>query len=303
MADLHANPDAKQSSQPLVGIVWMLVTSALFVTVTASVKHGAAELPAAMSAFVRYFLGLVFFIPIFPRLFQLRLTRQQVQFVAIRGATHSLGVILWFFAMTRISIAEVTSMGYMTPVYVTLAAALFLGEKLAIRRLAAIFVAFIGALVILRPGLRELSDGHIAMIFSAGFFAISYLTAKKLADELPASVVVALLSVTVTIGLFPFALAVWRWPTAEELGWLCLIAVVATAGHYSMTRAFAVAPVSVTQPVTFTQLVWSVLVGYFMFSEAIDIWVILGGTLILLAATFIAIREAMLQRAKPDLTL
>ena len=78
---------------------------------------------------------------------------------------------------------------------------------------------------------------------------------------------------------------------------LFLIAILATLGHYSMTRAFAAAPVSVTQPVVFTQLIWSVLAGYLLFGEDIDGWVILGGTLIMAAATFIAVREAMLKRA------
>ena len=63
---------------------------------------------------------------------------------SLRGAAHSIGVIAWFYAMTKITIAEVTAMNYLVPVYVTLGAALFLGETLAMRRLAAIMAAFIG---------------------------------------------------------------------------------------------------------------------------------------------------------------
>lgn len=274
----------------------MLLTGVLFVGVTATVKAGAADLPAAMSAFLRYVLGLVFLMPMLGILTRLKLTKQQLRLFGLRGLAHTIGVCCWFYAMTRITIAEVTAMNYMTPIYVTLAAALFLGERLAARRLLAVGVAFIGALVILRPGLRELSDGHLAMIFAALFLAASYLTAKRMADELPASIVVAMLSITVTIGLLPLALLVWRWPTWEETAWMFAVAVFATAGHYTMTRAFAAAPVNVTQPVVFTQLVWSVLVGYLWFGEELDIWVILGGVLIVAAATFIAIREAMLKR-------
>ena len=275
----------------------MALTGVLFVGVTATVKAGASDLPAAMSAFLRYVLGLVFLIPVIGPLWRLRLTKRQLKLFGLRGLAHTFGVCLWFYAMTRITIAEVTAMNYMTPIYVTLAAAVFLGERLASRRLIAIAVAFLGALVILRPGVRELGDGHLAMIFAALFLATSYLTAKRMADELPASIVVAMLSITVTICLFPLALIVWRWPTWEETTWMCAVAVFATAGHYTMTRAFAAAPVSVTQPVVFTQLIWSVLIGFFLFEEAIDIWVIVGGIMIVSAATFIAIREAMLKRA------
>ncbi len=302
MAEFPAAPATTQSSgeSALHGILWMLLTAVLFVAMTAAVKAGATELPAAMSAFLRYVLGLVFLIPILGTLGRLRLTKRQIKLFGWRGLVHSVGVCCWFYAMTRITIAEVTAMNYMTPIYVTLAAALFLGEKLAMRRILAIGVAFFGAIVILRPGMRELSEGHLAMIFTALSLAMSYLIAKRLAGELPASVIVAMLSITVTIGLFPLALVVWQWPTWGETGWMFVVASLATAGHYSMTRAFAVAPVNVTQPVVFTQLVWSVIAGYFVFSEPVDIWVILGGTLIVAAATFIAIREAMLKRTGPQ---
>jgi len=284
------------TQHPVAGVLWMILTGLLFVAVTAAVKQGASELPAPMSAFLRYILGLVFLVPVLGTLRHVKLTRRQFRMFGMRGLVHSFAVCLWFYAMTRITIAEVTAMNYMTPIYITLAAALFLGERVAAARFMAIGIAFTGALIILRPGFREITDGHFAMIFTAIFFAISYLTAKRLADELPASIVVAMLSITVTIGLFPLALWVWHWPTLEETAWMFLVATLATGGHYSMTRAFAAAPVSVTQPVTFLQLVWSVIIGAFLFGEGVDFWVILGGALIIIAASFIAVREAMLKR-------
>ena len=74
-----------------------------------------------------------------------------------RGLAHGLGVILWFYSMARLPIAEVTAIGYTTPIFVSIGAALFLGEVLAFRRIFAILIAFIGMLIILRPGLEVLS--------------------------------------------------------------------------------------------------------------------------------------------------
>ncbi|MCV6592828.1 MAG: DMT family transporter [Silicimonas sp.] len=300
MAEFPATsePDPEPGSAPLSGVLWMLLAGLLFVAMTATVKASSADLPAPMSAFLRYVFGLVFLIPILNSLWRLKLTKRQAKHFALRGVVHTVGVCCWFYAMTRITIAEVTAMNYMVPIYVTLAAALFLGERLATRRIAAIAVAFVGALIILRPGLRELSDGHLAMIFTAFCLAASYVIAKPMADELPAGLVVGMLSITVTIGLTPLAIAYWHWPTGEETLWLLAVATLATGGHYSITRAFAAAPVSVTQPVVFMQLVWSVLLGYFLFDEGIDLWVIGGGILILAAASFITIREAMLRRRR-----
>ena len=275
----------------------MLVTGICFIAVTALVKTMGPRMPPAEMAFLRYAMGLVFLLPALGQMRSAQLTRRQWRLFGLRGFFHGLGVILWFFAMVRIPIADVTAMNYLAPVYVTLGAALFLGERLAFRRIAAVVMALIGAAIILRPGFREISSGHLAMLVAAVVFAGSYLTAKVMADEVKPGVVVAMLSIFVTLTLAPFALANWVTPSLGDLGMLFCVACFATAGHYTMTLAFAAAPVTVTQPVTFTQLIWAVLLGAVVFDEAVDIWVVLGGLVILASVTFITWREAVLNRA------
>ena len=282
--------------RPIAGILWMMLTGIMFVCVTAIVKHLGSDVPAAQAAFLRYLLGLVFLIPMIRPILAARLTSRQVRLFALRGGVHTLAVILWFFAMARIPLAEVTAMNYLSPVYVTIGAALFLGEKLPPRRLAAVVVALIGAFIILRPGIRTVEMGHIAMLGTAVMFAVGYLTAKQLSGEVSAAVVVGMLSITVTIGLAPFAWSVWVTPTLTQIGWLFLVACFATAGHYTMTLAFAAAPLTVTQPVTFLQLVWAVLLGALAFGEAVDGWVIVGGLVIMGSVSFITWREAVARR-------
>lgn len=282
--------------RPVIGIFWMLVTGICFIAVTALVKYMGPRVPPVEMAFLRYLLGLVFLVPVLGTLRKTRLTPRQWKFFGLRGVMHAFGVMLWFYAMVRIPIADVTAMNYLAPVYVTIGAAIFLGERLAFRRVLAIVAALIGALIILRPGFREISDGHIAMLFTAVLFGGSYLTAKIMADEVAPSVVVAMLSIFVTLALAPFAIAQWVTPTLGDLGLLFCVACFAVAGHYTMTLAFAAAPVTVTQPVTFTQLVWAALLGYLVFDEVIDIWVVIGGVVILGSVIFITWREAKLKR-------
>jgi len=272
------------------------VTGLCFVAVTAIVKHVGGAVPAAEAAFLRYALGLVFVIPMIRPILNAQLTRQDLALFSLRGATQTIGVILWFYSMTQISIAEVTAMNYLSPVYVTIGAALVLGERFAARRFLAVMAALIGALIILRPGFREISSGHFAMLLTAILFAFGYLIAKRMADIVSPGVVVGMLSITVTIGLAPFAWAVWVTPTLAQLFWLFLVAVFATAGHFSMTLAFRAAPVSVTQPVTFLQLVWATLLGAVFFNEPADSWVMFGGGIIIAAISFISWREAVLKR-------
>ena len=282
--------------RPITGIFWMLVTGVCFICVTAIVKYMGPRLPAAEAAFLRYAIGLLFLLPVLGTLRSAHLNRRQWSLFGLRGLLHALGVILWFYAMTRIPIAEVTAMNYLAPIYVTIGAALFLGEKLATRRIFAVCMGLAGAAIILRPGFRDVSTGHLAMLVAAAVFGGSYLLAKVLADEVKPAIVVVMLSVFVTIGLAPFALPVWIMPSFRELLLLAAVAFFATAGHYTMTLAFAAAPLTVTQPVTFLQLLWATLLGAVFFAEPVDIWVVLGGAVILGSVTFITWREAVLKR-------
>jgi drug/metabolite transporter (DMT)-like permease len=153
-----------------------------------------------------------------------------------------------------------------------------------------------GAVIILRPGFRELTGGHFAMLVAAVVFGGAYLLAKVLADEVRASIVVGMMSRFVTLFLAPVAYYAWIAPLWTEVVILAAVACFATAGHYTMTLAFAAAPLTVTQPVTFLQLVWATALGALVFAEPIDVWVIIGGFVILGSVTFITWREAMLNR-------
>ena len=285
------------SYRPLAGMFWMFAAGLSFVVMTALVKSLGTTMSPIQAAFIRYALGLVFLLPALRLILSTHLTKRHLTLFGLRGIIHAFAVMLWFYAMTQIPLAEVTAMNYMTPVYVTLGAALFLGEPLAFRRIAAIMVALVGVVIILRPGFREVSTGHLAMLGTALLLGGSYLLAKLLVRDIPPSVVVAHLSIWVTLALIPFAIAVWQPPSLRDIWVLFLVACFATAGHYFMTLALQAAPVAVTQPVTFLQLIWATLLGALVFHESVDIWVVAGGTLILSAVSFIAWREAVLNRS------
>lgn len=270
----------------------MLAAGLCFVAVNGSVRWLGTSLPAPEAAFIRFALGLVFLLPVLVPAVRRGFPAPVWRLVALRGALHTVAVILWFFAMARITVAEVTAIGYLNPILVTIAATLFLGERISLRRGLAIAVALSGAMIVLRPGVRVLEPGHLSQIGASMFFACSYLIAKRLSQEVPAVIVVAMLSLTVTIGLAPVAALVWVAPDLWQVLTLSLTAAFATMGHYAMTRAFAVAPMSVTQPVTFLQLLWASLLGLLVFSEPVDLWVIVGGGLMIAAISYITWREA-----------
>ncbi len=288
----------------LRGIGWMLLSGFLFVGVTGIVRHLGTDMNPTQAAFIRYVFGLFLVVPLWLRLggggvfSGRRIWGRRLGLHALRGLVHGIGVMLWFYAMARIPIAEVTALGFTAPIFTTIGAALFLGERLRARRIGAVLVAFGGAMIILRPGFEVVSAGALAQLTAAPLFAVSMLIAKKMTETESSASIVAHLSVFVTLALLPGALMVWRTPTGEELGWLFLTAIFATLMHLAMTQAFKIADITVTQPFSFLQLVWATLLGYFVFAEQPEIWVWIGGGTIVASATYIAHREALARRSR-----
>ncbi len=286
--------------RPVEGVLWMLTATLAFVGVNGIVRHLGTELPAAQSAFIRFAFGLVFLAPAVWAMRRVALPAGIWPLFLWRGALHVAAVIFWFWAMARVPVAEMAAIGFLNPVVVLVIAGLLLGEGLGRGRVLSVAVALVGALVVLRPGLREVSLGHLSQLVATLFFAVSYIFAKRLSGMAPASVVVGVLSVTVSLGLAPMAWWVWEPVTGVQLAWLAGVAGLATLGHYTMTRAFRAAPLAVTQPVTFLQILWATLLGALVFDEAVDGFVILGGALIVGAVSLNTWAEARRGRIPPQ---
>jgi drug/metabolite transporter (DMT)-like permease len=276
--------------KPRVGMAWMICSGLAFVVQNGIVRHMGADIHALQSAFIRFVWGVILLAPMLPHLLR-HLPVKVMPLLLWRGVFHAAAVVLWFYAMVRIPIAQVTAIGYLNPVLMLLAGSVLLGESLPLRRILAVVAALLGALIVLRPGVQALNSGHFAQIGAAVCFCGSYLLAKRLSSQISASVIVAMMSLVVVVILAPLAWVVWEPVTWVQVLWLGGVAVMATLGHYCMTRAFRAAPLAVTQPVVFLQLVWATILGATMFGEAVDAYVLTGGGLIIGAISWLAWRD------------
>ncbi len=274
----------------------MLASGLSFVTMTVVVRYVGTRIPAIESAFIRYVARIVLLLPVLLRIVKGNINVQRWKLLGIRGCLHAIGVTLWFFAMARIPIAEVTALSYLTPVLMTIGAAIYFGEKLYIRRIAAIVIGLLGVFIILRPGFSTVSAGQIAQILTAPFFAASILMNKRLAETEKTAVIVVGLTIICALALLPGAIMYWVRPNAMEIALLFLTAALATAGHFTLTNALKLAPVAVLQPVSFLQLLWATLFGVLLFNESLDGFVLLGGCILVLSTTYIAHRESLARR-------
>ena len=281
-------------NQSIVGILWMVITTILFVGVTATVRYLEGEVPAPQAAFLRYAIGTVMLAPSLITLTKFKPNRSLFNKFVLRGFVHSIGVTLWFYAMSVMPVAEVTAIGFLTYIFVSIGASIFLKEKLHKHRLSAILISFIGALIILRPGFKVIESGQLGMLIATMVFTASYLIAKVVSKERTSSEIVAMLSIFTTIFLIPSAIYSWEPLSLEALLILSFTALIATLGHITMTKAIKAAPMVVTQPVLFLQLVWASMVGLLIFDEEFDLFVIIGGTVIMLCVCYVSYREHIL---------
>jgi len=272
----------------------MVLTTILFVGVTATVRYLEGEVPAPQAAFLRYAIGTLLLTPSLITLIKVKPNKPLMSKFLLRGLVHSFGVTLWFYAMSVMPVAEVTAIGFLTYIFVSIGACIFFKEKLHKHRITAVIISFVGALIILRPGFKVIESGQFGMLMATVVFTASYLIAKIVSKERSSSEIVAMLSVFTTIFLIPSAIYSWEPISLEALLILAFTALIATIGHITMTQAIKAAPMVVTQPILFLQLVWASMVGLFLFDEQFDLYVIIGGTVIMICVCYVSYREHVL---------
>jgi drug/metabolite transporter (DMT)-like permease len=189
-------------------------------------------------------------------------------------------VVSIFAAVAWMPMAEATALSFTSPFFVTIGAALLLGETVRARRWLAVAVGFLGAMVILRPGMQALSLPAVLALASAVFLAGGVLAVKSLSRTDSATTIVFYQSVLIT-GFLAVPLPwVWIPPPAQTLVWLVIIGATATGGHLCYVRAYAVADTSVVAPFDFFRLIFTAVLGFLFFAERPDMWTGVGTALI-----------------------
>lgn len=254
----------------------------------------AQHLNPYVMAFLRYFSGALFLLPV---VWQLGLYRslhtRRLGLHVSRGAIHTAGMMLWFVALPLTTLAEITALGFTGPIFVTIGAALFLSEDVRLRRWIAVFVGFAGAMIIIRPGFSELHLGVICILLSTPIFSASNLISKALARTDSASTIVIWQNIVIVICAAPFAIWFWQTPNWGDVIWFLLAGLAGTLGHICQQRGYQLADITLLQPIGFLSLIWNTLLGYFLFFQKPDVWTFVGAAVIFSSAMYISHREAV----------
>lgn len=278
----------------LRGILWVALSGVLFALLNVFTLIPAQHLNPYVMAFLRYLFGALFLVPIVMRLGLYRsLHTRRLPLHISRGAIHTAGMMLWFVALPLTTLAEITALGFTGPIFVTIGAALFLAEKVRLRRWLAVIVGFIGAMIIIRPGFGDIHIGVICILVSTPIFSASNLISKALARTDSATTIVIWQNIVIVVCALPFALWFWQTPQWGDVVWFLLAGLAGTLGHICQQRGYQLADITLLQPIGFLSLIWNTMLGYFLFFQKPDVWTFVGAAVIFASALYISHREAV----------
>ncbi|MEN5039859.1 DMT family transporter [Stenotrophomonas sp. TWI1149] len=274
----------------------MLGSTLAFGLMAIAIRYATRYVPTQEVAFFRNAFGLLALLPMLIRPGSAPLKTQQLPRYFLRSAIGLASMLCAFWAIGHLPISQAISLSYSTPLFVTIAAVLWLGETVRMRRWAAVIIGFIGVLIIVRPGSTSFTPGTLVAVGAAVLSSLVAIQIKQLTRIDSADTVVFYTYVFwVPLSLVP-ALFVWVWPTGLAWVWLVATGVLGTLGQLLWTRALRLGEVSALTPISFMQLPLVSLLGWLLFNEALDRWTVIGAGIILGANAYIAHREAVLAR-------
>ena len=280
---LSASPTAK-------ALAWMIGALLSFAVMTVSVRELSAEMHAFQMLFIRSAIGIVILLP-----FLQRSGWGQIRFTYLpghvtRNLIHFTGQVLWIFGIALLPLATVSALEFTSPLWGGALAVLFLGEKMNRGRWAAFGLGFLGALVIIRPGLIEVSDGIVIMLACAFFFGATGAATKWLTRRETALAIVFFMVVMQTVLGAVASSFVWAPLGWHQAPWLLLLAVTGLSAHYCLTKALATADATFIMPMEFLRMPLLAMVGYLLYQEAFDVMTLLGAAIIF-AGNYASIRH------------
>ncbi|MBS37949.1 MAG: RNA polymerase subunit sigma-54 [Thiotrichales bacterium] len=276
------------------GAVYMTLATLLFSAMNLIIRLASEHVHPLEIPFFRNLFALLFMLPWAYRSGVSVLRTRQLKMHGMRALVGVASMFAWFSAVSLLPLAEAVALSFTAPLFVTIGAALLLGEVVRARRWTATLIGFLGTLVVLRPGIAEVTWLTLLPISAALLMAGSMLCVKVLARTEPPAVIVFYMGLLMTpLSLIP-ALAVWRWPSPTAWGLFVLLGLIAAVSHIFFTRAFAKCDASAVQPFDYMRLPFVALLGFLFFGEVPSGWIWLGGAMIAGSAIYIARREAQI---------
>lgn len=310
-----AGPAETDDSRPMAGIAFLLLATTLFPIQDVIIKSLSSDFAVHQIVFWRglFALPIVAVIAWYEgTLFNLRFGSIGLQFLRAISAFSS--YMVYYMALAAIGLAETAAITFSTPIFVTILATVFLGERIGAFRWLAILLGLIGVLVVVQPGAGVFDPAAILALLAAVFYAVSIICTRKLGKRTNGgSMTLFTLCVFIISGALlglvfsqlsstsphPSLAFLYRgWATPEPRDWLLLVVLgtISGVGFFSLSQAYRLAEASVVTPFEYTYLPWAILWGWVIFGSLPGAMTWLGLLMIVGAGLLIVFRETLTGR-------
>lgn len=278
-------------------VFWMTGTLLSFTMMAIAVREISGEIHSFQIMLFRSLGALVILLPFVIRAGApvWRTAHLGTQFG--RNIVHFGAQLGWITGIGLLPLAEVFAIEFTTPIWATILAILFLGERLNRGRTVALVFGFLGILVILRPGLAVIEPGAFAVLGAAVGFAITLTLTKYLTrTDSPLTILLYMAVIQLPFGIVLSAME-WTTPSLLQLFWLIVVGAVGLSAHFCTAKALSLADQTIVVPMDFMRLPLIVLVGFALYSESVELLVLAGAGLIFAGNYYSIFRE---NRRKPE---
>jgi drug/metabolite transporter (DMT)-like permease len=280
------------------GALWLVSGGFIFTSNSAMIRLLSVEIESVQTAFFRAFFSVLLLTPMILTGRVQPWKSERIQGHFWRTAMGTTSMVLGFYAVSMLPLADATALAFSQPLFSVVLAALVLREKVRWRRWSATIAGFIGVLVMVRPGSGSLQPGAAVALLNALASATSILLVRRLSDSEKPLMILTQFAIFSTLLLAGPAIWFWKWPSAW--GWALAIGVSisATIGQYFWVQAFAVGEMSAVAPFDYLRLPFAVFVGWMIWSEMPVIWTYVGAAVVIASALYIAYRESQIVRER-----
>ena len=277
--------------------IFLIIISIIFGTLMGTfIKLAQEELNVFTTGFLRFFFGFLIITPyILKTKFEVFSTKN-LKIHIVRSALNLPAMLLGFAALAMLPLEKMTAIHFIVPIIVTILAVIFLKEKIYLYRSIALVMGFLGMLIILRPGIIDISIGIYMALISSLIWSVVIILTKKVSKDDSAITILSHQYVYMSLFSFPLVIYFWDQPSLKTIIFILCAAMSGTILHIALNHAYKLVDVTMTQPYSFLGLVVSSIIGYFVFSDKPDFYTWLGASVIFCGVLLISYRELQLNK-------
>jgi drug/metabolite transporter (DMT)-like permease len=294
---MHSN-----QANNLYGTIFMLTHCMLYAAHISLIKIIGDEFDIFQLLFIQSAISLLlitFYMP-FAGQKGLHIVRKKLHI--IRAVLVFFEFLMFFYVCKVVSATNIAAITLTYPLFTTIMAVIFLGEKIKTRRIMGLVIGFLGALIVVRPGLNSFEAGSVLALFVMLVWGVLDVLIKIMNRTEPIPAQMFYIMLLLTIFYMPFAVISWRNPASlNELFLLAALSTVYTLYILAIFLAFKYSEVSALMPVYFSELIFVDLAAFFLFDDIPDFWNIFGSSVIIISVLYIAHRERMAMKKSRQL--